>query len=43
MNNMVGLILNFRIVVGKRRVVKIISLERNFAVPILIIIETTNK
>ena len=35
MNNMVGLILNFRIVVGKRRVVKIISLERNFAVPFL--------
>lgn len=31
LNNMVGLMLNFRIVVGKRRVVKIISLERNFA------------
>ena len=32
---MVGLILNFRRVVGKRRVVKITSLERNFAVPFL--------
>ena len=35
LNSMVGLIVNFRIVVGKRRVVKIISLERKFAVSFL--------
>ena len=35
LNSMVGRIVNFGIVVGKRRVVKIISLERNFAVSFL--------